>query len=104
MARKSARVSKGRVKPGYAMVIRGLTVGKHLVELFTDNAKLGELAYIKDSETTRIDWTAKSMQTRLRDAARYTLNSDPQGASVTIDGYEGYSGKTPFSFSSALKH
>ncbi len=92
------RVPKGKVKPSFAMVIKGLSVGKHLVELFTANAKLGELAYIKDGQTTIIDWTAKTMQSRMRNAARYTLNSDPQGAKITIDGYEGYTGQTPFSF------
>lgn len=92
------RASKGKVKPSFAMVIKGLSVGSHLVEMFTDNAKLGELTYIREGQTTKIDWTEKSMQSRMRDAARYTLNSDPQGANITIDGYEGYTGQTPFSF------
>jgi len=92
------RLPKGKVKPSYTKVIKGLSVGNHLVELFTDNTKLGELAYIRGGQTTKIDWTEKSIQSRIKKAARYTLNSDPQGANITIGGYEGYTGQTPFSF------
>lgn len=92
------RVSKGKVRPGYAMVIKGLPIGNHLVEIFFDNAKLGELTQIRDSQTTKIDWTDKSIREKLRTPLRYVLNSDPQGAGITINGYPGYTGKTPFLF------
>ncbi|MDP2173395.1 MAG: caspase family protein [Candidatus Cloacimonadaceae bacterium] len=92
------RVSKGKAKLGYAMNVKALTVGAHTVEMFFGNAKLSDTVQILENETVRLDWKQSSIQSRISSTPRFTLNSNPQGANFTIDGYPSLILQTPFAF------
>ncbi len=91
------------VEVDYARIVRDLTTGTHLLEVILDNAKIGLNISIENNKNTEIHLVMRDMEQYLKGKNSFTLDSIPEGISFNIDGYAGFTGKTPFVFVDPIK-
>ncbi|HOY85322.1 MAG TPA: caspase family protein [Candidatus Syntrophosphaera sp.] len=72
---------------GTALIISELTVGEHVVELFTSAFKTGQKVLVTENSVWNLDLRIADLTNKGAGFGSLILNSQPSSASVTIGGY-----------------